>query len=58
MKKRFYKIFIEDILESMNKIERFTKDLTYEKFTENEMTADAVVRNLEIIGEATIGERC
>ncbi len=53
MKKRSYKMFIEDVLESMNKIEHFIKGLAYEKFAEDEMAVDAVVRNLEIIGEAT-----
>lgn len=46
-------IFIEDVLEAMNKIKRYTKGLTYEAFTGNDMVIDAVIRNLEIIGEAS-----
>jgi len=44
-------IFIEDVLEAMNKIGRYIRDLTYEAFTGNDMVIDAVIRNLEIIGE-------
>jgi len=53
MKRRTYKLFVEDILEAMDKIERYIKGLTYETFVKNEMVADAVLRNLEIIGEAS-----
>ena len=53
MKKRVYKMFVEDILEAMDKIERYIKDLRYEEFVKNEMVVDAVIRNLEIIGEAS-----
>ena len=40
MKKRSYKMFIEDVLESMNKIEHFIEGLTYQKFAEDEMVAN------------------
>ncbi len=50
--KRTYKMYVEDILESMDKIERYTEDLTYETFEKNDIVVDAVKRNLEIIGEA------
>ena len=53
MKKKSSRIFVEDILEAMDKIERYTKDLTYEAFAKNDMVVDAVIRNLEIIGEAS-----
>lgn len=52
MSKRPVKILIEDILEAINKIERFTTGLSSESFLRDDKTADAVVRNLEIIGEA------
>ena len=54
MKKRTHKIFVEDILEAMNKIGRYIKGLTCEAFAKNEMIVDAVIRNLEIIGEASV----
>jgi len=53
MKRRNYKLFVEDIVDAMNKIERYIKDLTYETFIKNDMAVDAVVRNMEIIGEAS-----
>ncbi len=52
MKKRTYSMFIEDILESIDKIEKYIKGLKYNTFAKNDMIVDAVVRNLEIIGEA------
>ncbi|MFH1380290.1 MAG: DUF86 domain-containing protein [bacterium] len=52
MTNRNCKLFIEDILQAMQKIEEYTKDLTYEAFIHNKMVADAVIRNIEIIGEA------
>lgn len=49
---RDYVLFLEDILQSITKIEEYTKNFTYEEFREDEKTIDAVVRNFEIIGEA------
>ena len=53
MKTRSYRMFVEDILGAMEKIERYIEGLTYETFVENEMVVDAVIRNLEIVGEAS-----
>ncbi len=53
MKRRNHKLLVEDIVDAMDKIERYIKDLTYETFVKNDMAMDAVVRNLEIIGEAS-----
>lgn len=50
--RRNYRLFIEDILESMNKIEEYIKDITYEEFKSSNIIFDAVIRNLEVIGEA------
>lgn len=44
--------FIEEIVESISKIERYTEGLNFEKFQNNEMVIDAILRNLEVIGEA------
>ncbi len=49
---RDYILFVEDIIEAIRKIEKYTKDLEFEEFDKNDMTADAVIRNFEIIGEA------
>jgi uncharacterized protein with HEPN domain len=47
-----YNIYLNDILNSIDKIKRYIKDLTYEEFIKDEKTIDAITRNLEIIGEA------
>jgi uncharacterized protein with HEPN domain len=51
-KERNWKLFIMDMLESINKIEKYIEGLNYEQFIRDEKTKDAVVKNLEIIGEA------
>jgi len=43
---------LEDIRDACVKIRRWTETLTFERFVEDERTFDAVLRNLEIIGEA------
>ena len=45
--------FIEHILFCIDKIQEYTKDLTGEDFNNSELIQDAVIRNIEIIGEAT-----
>ena len=49
---RHYKAYLKDILENIGKIEKYTSGLSFDDFAENELIQDAVVRNLEIIGEA------
>ncbi|MFQ6052426.1 MAG: DUF86 domain-containing protein [Candidatus Hydrothermarchaeota archaeon] len=51
--KRNYKMFVRDIWDSINKIEEFVKGLSFEEFVNDDKTVSAVVRKLEIIGEAT-----
>ncbi|MFZ2202348.1 MAG: DUF86 domain-containing protein [Microgenomates group bacterium] len=46
-------VYIEDIKEAVSAIERYLKDIDHETFTDDEMRQDAVIRQLEIIGEAT-----
>lgn len=50
---RDWQLRIEDILESIEKIERYTTDMGYSDWLKDEKTVDAVVRNIEIIGEAS-----
>ena len=45
-------LLVEDIIGSANKILEYTHDLSFEEFTKNSKTIDAVIRNFEIIGEA------
>ena len=40
------------IIEAIDRIFRFTDDMTFETFLENEMAQFAIIKNLEIIGEA------
>ena len=49
---RDYKVYLEDILEAIQKIRSYTEGYSYETFVEDSKTIDAVVRNLEIIGKA------
>lgn len=45
--------FLKDILESIEKIEKFIKGLEFDDFSKDDKTVYAVIRALEIIGEAT-----
>jgi uncharacterized protein with HEPN domain len=45
-------LYLQDILDSIGKIKRYTADLSFDEFVSNDMVMDAVTRNLEIIGEA------
>ena len=46
-------VYLEDILNAIGKIERYTKGMSKDEFISNELVIDGVIRNLEIIGEAT-----
>jgi uncharacterized protein with HEPN domain len=46
------KVYLEDILEATRKITAYTGSLSKAAFLDDEKTIDAVVRNLEVIGEA------
>ena len=45
-------IYLNDILNSIKKIEDYIKDYSFESFSSKSIVVDAVLRNLEIIGEA------
>jgi uncharacterized protein with HEPN domain len=47
------KPYILHIKDAINKIEIFTKGIDYRKFIENDMIQSAVIRQIEIIGEAS-----
>lgn len=44
--------YVEDILEAVEKIDRYTANMDYEDFIADDMAVDAVLRNFEVIGEA------
>jgi uncharacterized protein with HEPN domain len=50
---RDYKVYLEDILEAAEKIERYLQDVNdLESFRQNDLLIDAVIHNLFVIGEA------
>jgi uncharacterized protein with HEPN domain len=49
---RDYKISLQDILDAIKKIEKYTRGMGFDDFVKQEVVVDAVVRNLEVIGEA------
>jgi uncharacterized protein with HEPN domain len=51
--KRDWILLFEDILESIDKIENYTKELSFDDFAVNTLVIDGVVRNIEVIGEAS-----
>lgn len=50
--KRDISIYIKDILENMKRAERFVENMSYEAFVKDERTNFAVIRCIEIMGEA------
>ena len=53
MSNRTDKEFLYDIQEAIRRIRSYTHGMTYKEFLADTRTQDAVIRNLEIIGEAT-----
>ena len=53
MSKRDLKLLLQDIQECSQRIHEYTKGYSYEDFVKDRKTVDAVIRNLEIIGEAS-----
>lgn len=52
MYKRDFIVFLEDAINSIEKIEKYLQNIEFEDFCKNEMMVDAVIRNLEVLGEA------
>ena len=49
---RDFKLYLDDIVEAAKRIARYSKGMTVEKLKKDTLILDAIVRNLEIIGEA------
>ena len=49
---RDYKVYAEDIIESIRRIREYTQGISVQALKADTKTLDAVVRNLEVIGEA------
>lgn len=50
--KRDYKLFVKDILIAIDKIEEFVGNMDIGEFIKDDKTSTAVVKKIEIIGEA------
>ena len=53
MPRREWRERLDDILEAVERIRRYTKGLSFEQFAGDPKTVDAVIRNLTVIGEAS-----
>lgn len=53
MSKRDNSLLLQDILDAAHKIVSYTAGMSFEDFNMDSKTADAVIRNFEIIGEAS-----
>ena len=51
--KREFVLYLEDMLQSMERIEEYLGDIDFKKFKQAHMVVDAIIRNFEIIGEAS-----
>jgi len=52
MSNRPIDLLLSDILESIDRVSQYIEGLSYDAFSNDQKSIDAVVRNLEIIGEA------
>ena len=52
MPKRDPELLVEDMLDALRKIDSYTAGMDHSAFLQDEKTVDAVVRNLEVLGEA------
>lgn len=50
---RDHRLYLDDILKAIGNIQKYMEGMDYESFSCDGRTQDAVVRNLEIIGEAS-----
>jgi len=53
MRRRDYRDYLQDILDSINDIENFVRGMGFEEFKGDRKTINAVVRSIEVIGEAS-----
>ncbi len=50
--KRDHRLFIKDIIDAMESIEKFVEGMSFENLLNDDKTSSAVIRKFEIIGEA------
>lgn len=51
--KRRSSLYIKDIIDAINKVEEFVENMDFDDFIKDDKTSSAVIRKIEIIGEAT-----
>ena len=51
--KRSSHLFLYDMYQSIEKIETFTRDISFDQLMADERTKDAILRNFQVIGEAS-----
>ena len=51
--KRDYRDYLQDRLTAIDDSAEFTKDMDFDAFTQDRKTVNAVVRSLEVLGEAS-----
>ncbi len=49
---RNYEIYLEDVLEAINRIQAYMQGITRTEFESDRMRFDAIIQNIEVIGEA------
>ena len=49
---REFRDYLDDIVNAMDDVDDFTKDMTFDNFNEDKKTINAVIRSFEVIGEA------
>ena len=52
MSRRAWKHRISDIIDSIQKIQKYIEEMEFDDFRQDSKTIDAVIRNFIIIGEA------
>ncbi len=52
MRNKSPEIYIQDIKDSIKKIGKYVEGMDFQEFEKDEKTVDAVIRSLEVIGEA------
>ena len=46
-------MYVDDLLEFCRRIQQYTEAMSFEQFAQNLLVQDAVVRNIELLGEAS-----
>lgn len=54
--KKHYSLFLRDIIEAMEAIEKFIEGMSFENFIQDDKTSSAVIRKFEIIGRGVKNE--